>query len=402
LVHRVGSSDLRVAAWFCGAVGLYDITYVLFTMFGGPLIGPRLDVLFPDFLVFHGAARAWAEGKAAMVYEVNAFTQFQNALYFQGLDGQAYFRPFFYPPIWLVMLLPFAWLTATKAYALFIAVTAAIATALVGRHDWTGWLAVLVSPAAVWVVLAGQNTFLSVTFFYGGMGLIDRVPAAAGILLGLLAYKPQLFVLIPVALIAARRWRVLAWTSATVVAVSLTSLAMFGTEVWQAFLASAREGSAVSGADAMFESFRLQMVTLFAAVRLTGFAPATAQAVQLTGAALSAAVVWLGFRRQGPSEPAIALLAALTFLVSPYTMNYDLLLLMPAVLALFRFALAQGFYPGERLLHPLLWLCPVFVMMLNDCGLPLVPMLIALFAALAFARLRTAAKVELPASARAR
>jgi hypothetical protein len=272
----------------------------------------------------------------------------------------------------------------------------------VGRHDWTGWLAVLVSPAAVWVVLAGQNTFLSVTFFYGGMGLIDRVPAAAGILLGLLAYKPQLFVLIPVALIAARRWRVLAWTSATVVAVSLTSLAMFGTEVWQAFLASAREGSAVSGADAMFESLRLQMVTLFAAVRLTGFAPATAQAVQLTGAALSAAVVWLGFRRQGPSEPAIALLAALTFLVSPYTMNYDLLLLMPAVLALFRFALAQGFYPGERLLHPLLWLCPVFVMMLNDCGLPLVPMLIALFAALAFARLRTAAKVELPASARAR
>ena len=67
--------------------------------------------------------------------------------------------------------------------------------------------------AAVWVILAGQNTFLSLALFYGGMRLVDRAPAIAGILLGLLAYKPQLFLLIPVALLAARRWRVLAWTA---------------------------------------------------------------------------------------------------------------------------------------------------------------------------------------------
>jgi hypothetical protein len=55
-----------------------------------------------------------------------------------------------------------------------------------------GWLAVVTSPAAVWVVLAGQNTFFSIALFYGGFRLLDRTPAVAGILFGLLSYNPQI------------------------------------------------------------------------------------------------------------------------------------------------------------------------------------------------------------------
>jgi hypothetical protein len=111
--------------------------------------------------------------------------------------------------------------------------------------------------------------------------------------------------------------------------------------------------------------------------------------------------VWLAFRRY-PSSPArTALLATATFLVSPYTLNYDLLLLMPAAVALFRAGAATGFLPGERLVHLVLWLMPLAGMVLNRFGLPIVPLVILLFGAVAWARLTTP-KGELPAAAAAR
>src|ERR1700748_1944537 len=100
-------TDLRLAALVCGILGLYDLLYVVSLMIGGPLIGPIQDVLFADFLVFHAAARAWVEGKLAILYDIDAFTRLQNALYPDRFGREVEFRPFLYSPIWLLMLLPF-------------------------------------------------------------------------------------------------------------------------------------------------------------------------------------------------------------------------------------------------------------------------------------------------------
>lgn len=393
--------DLVVAAVFCAAVGVYDAVYVWRLVTGGRLIGPGVDAFFPDFLVFHAAARAWIEGQGALIYNVDALTSFQNALYADRLPGEVRFRPFFYPPTWLLMLLPFAAMGVAKAYALFLSGTAALATVLEGRHDAPGWLAILVSPAAVWVALTGQNTFLSLALFYGGLRLLDQAPAAAGILLGLLAYKPQLWLLVPLALVAARQWRVLAWMLGTLVAMALASLAVFGPDLWHAFFEAAREAGSARIVDEMLTRVSSQIVSLFAAASILGLPRSVANALQMAGTVLAVAAVWLAFRRHPPSPARTALLAAATFLVSPYTLNYDLLLLMPAVVALFRQGADEGFYPGERLLHLLLWLMPLAVMILARFGLPLAPLAILLFGAVAWRRL-TAPKGELRPVAAAR
>jgi alpha-1,2-mannosyltransferase len=91
-----------------------------------------------------------------------------------------------------------------------------------------------------------------------------------------------------------------------------------------------------------------------------------------------------------------------TFLVSPYTLNYDLLLLMPAAVALFRRGVALGFYPLERSVYLMLWLMPTFGMLLNRLDLPVMPLVILSFGAIAWARLQAESKVELPSAAAAR
>jgi hypothetical protein len=239
----------------------------------------------------------------------------------------------------------------------------------------------------VWVALTGQNAFLSLALFYGGFRLLDAMPAAAGLLLGLLAYKPQLWLLVPLALIAARRWKALAWMIGTMTVMALASLAVFGPELWRAFFDAAREAGSPRIVEEMLARVSTQIVSLFAAGTILGLPRSLASALQMAGAVVAVAAVWLAFRRHPSSAARTALLATATFLVSPYTLNYDLLLLMPAAVALFRQGADEGFLPGERLVHLLLWLMPLGGMILARFGLPLVPLVILLFGTVAWLRL---------------
>ena len=112
-------------------------------------------------------------------------------------------------------------------------------------------------------------------------------------------------------------------------------------------------------------------------------------------------MVW-SFARHPASHARTAVLVTATFLASPYTLNYDLLLLMPAAALLFLQPPSAGYRPGERLVYLAVWLIPHFCMTLNHAGIPLTPVVILLFGAFAIARLRAAPKVELLEAADAR
>jgi len=241
-----------------------------------------------------------------------------------------------------------------------------------------------------------------IALMYGGLRLLDRMPAAAGILLGLLSYKPQMWLLVPLALISAARWKALAWMAVTAASLALASAAAFGPGLWLAFFDTASGVASQHLADAMFEHAYMHMTTLLASARIAGLPPTLSIIIQLIGAGLAVAAVWQAFRRHGPSDARTAVLLAATFLVSPYILNYDLLLLMPAVVALFRLAAVQGFYPAERALYALLWVLPTLALILNRAGLPIVPLVVLGFGLVAWLRLNAQSKVELPAVAAAR
>jgi hypothetical protein len=175
--------------------------------------------------------------------------------------------------------------------------------------------------------------------------------------------------------------------AATVLALMLVSAALFGPAVWLAFLDAAREAAGPRVVEEMFERIFMHMTTLLAAARIVGLPPAVSGLVQTAGALLAMAAVWLSFSRKGQSDARIAVLATATFLVSPYTLNYDLLLLMPAAVAMFRLGIADGFRPMERLVLLMLWLIPTLGMILNRLDLPLMPLVILAFGWFAWQRL---------------
>jgi alpha-1,2-mannosyltransferase len=60
---------------------------------------------------------------------------------------------------------------------------------------------------------------------------LDKRPIVAGVLIGLLAYKPQFGLLVPLVRVATGRWTVMVAAAATVAAACVARLLLFGLEV---------------------------------------------------------------------------------------------------------------------------------------------------------------------------
>ena len=90
-------------------------------------------------------------------------------------------------------------------------------------------------PAVFVNIGHGQNGFLTAALLGGALHLLDRRPWLAGVLIGLLAYKPQFGVLIPIALLAGGRWSTIGAAVATVAALLAFSFVTLGGGVWHAF-----------------------------------------------------------------------------------------------------------------------------------------------------------------------
>ena len=257
--------------------------------------------------------------------QVQAFMHAQDAA-FKGN------YPFAYPPSFLLMIWPLALLPRNLSYVIWVVTTLAFYLAAVGQRPWRRpiVLLLLLAPATGLTASAGQNGFLTAALIMGGCRLLGRRPVLAGVLFGLLSFKPQFGVLIPVALLAARQWRAIAAAAVTVLATVGLSTAAFGWTMW-AHWVSALIGlfQFVSGQTRLYH----EMPTIAANLHLLGVAPIAVQAAQIVSALVAAVAVFLCWRR-GPGRLAAAALQAGTFLATPYAFFYDLPIVSNAVVEL--------------------------------------------------------------------
>lgn len=310
-----------------------------------------------DFLSFWAASDLALQGRPADAYRPELHIAAQARL-FPGLEG--YFA-FFYPPVFLLLCLPLALLPYGASVAAWLAVTGgAYAAAMRTMLPRWGWLPVLAFPAGLINIRYGQNGFLSAALFAAAAGLLERHPVVAGMALGGLAYKPHLAIAVPFVLAAAGRWRAFIACGATAAALAALSWLALGTEAWAAF----REGSALARR-ALEEGWVApeKMISLFAGIRLAGGPVALAWALQ---AGLSAAVLAfaaLAVRRRPGGMAEVAVIAAAAMLVSPFLLDYDLVVTAVPLAWLLAAGARSGFLPWERLLLLLLFLWPLFARM---------------------------------------
>jgi hypothetical protein len=271
-----------------------------------------------DFMNYWSGAWLALHGRAAEVYDWNAFHVFQ-----QSVTGpHIQFYHYSYPPVLLMLTAPLALVAYVPALGLWLLSSwYAFYRALKLTAFDSALLLSLAAPAVFINAAGGQNGAWIAALFGGGLLLLDRRPLVSGILFGLLVFKPHLGVMIPVALLAGRRWRAFGSASVTVLALVAMSVALFGWDLWLAYfrhVSVLRQAILEDGSGVWH-----RMISVFVLARRLGLDVGWAYAVQLVAAITAAVFVARSWLRDDAPDIRNALMILGTCLATPYLQDYD-------------------------------------------------------------------------------
>jgi hypothetical protein len=328
----------------CFALIVAHAVYLADSFWQGTWLIERDGGVPSDFVNVWAAGKLVWQGHAASAYDWPVHKVVEVLAVGHPFDG--YFG-WHYPPMFLFVAAALALLPYAASYALWVFGTfplyLAAVRSIIGER--VGYLLAAAFPAVLSNFIVGQNGFLSTALLGASLLFIERKPVFAGMLIGLLTYKPHLGLLIPVALIAGGHWRTFAAAAVTGAIFALVSLAAFGTDTWQAFFGNIGHTSQAFLSDGWADFAKLQ--TTFGLARMLGAAEPLAWTLQGVVALASAAVVAMLWRSRADFEIKAAALACAALLATPYLYLYDLVVLAVPLAFLFRLGRTRGFLPYE-------------------------------------------------------
>jgi alpha-1,2-mannosyltransferase len=316
-----------------------------------------------DFSNVYAAGTYVDEGNPAAAFDpVQQFAREQSIF---GADTQFY--GWHYPPFFLFIAAALAPMPYGLALAVWQAVTlglyllairAIVAPSLRARGGDLLWLLLTLGFPSVLINIGhGQNGFLTAALLGGALVTLDRRPILAGIMIGLLIYKPQYGLMIPIALAVSGRWRAFAAAAVTVAVATIATTLVFGVSVWHAFAVFSEFTRTVVLEQGNTGWYKIQSV--FAWARMWGAPIPLAYALQgVTIVAIGSAIAWL-WRSAAPYPLKAAALCLATILATPYSFDYDMMVLAPAIAFFAVDGFARGFGPWEKTALAALWLVPL-------------------------------------------
>jgi alpha-1,2-mannosyltransferase len=209
------------AILFAFLTALLGLSYV--ASLNGP-VSEKNEVVPGDYMAFATGATLLAEGRGRDLYDLDAQYATQAKLAGMPLGD---WQPYVNPPLLAIVLRPFAGLPYVQGFWIYAAamtiagilgslalagIVSALSRSTLGAVT-VGLLALAFHPIAR-TMFGGQNTVLTWALVTGSLWALVRGRAVlAGVLVGLLSYKPQYVPFLVLALCLAR-----AWTSVAVAA----------------------------------------------------------------------------------------------------------------------------------------------------------------------------------------
>lgn len=343
-----GYPALFLALWLVAAAAWVALSDGLMDPWGRP-IGS-------DFMGFWAAAQLLLSSGGLAAYDEAALTAAQTAA--AGTAAVPHYT-MLYPPPGLLLIMPLGLLPYIPALILWVLGTMAAYLAVL----WRAWpcrqvpYLALAAPAVFVTVSHGQNAFLSGALLGGALLALPTQPILAGVLIGLLAYKPHLALVLPLALMAGGYWRTIAAAATTVTGLSLAATLALGWTIWPAFLA--RTAFAREVLEQGYVPF-FKMQSLYTALRMLGVDSGPAFLAHWSLAALvilSLAALW---RWSGATLLKSAGLMTAALLATPFVLDYDLALLGLPIVLLARDGSERGFLPWEKTILAAAWALPLF------------------------------------------
>jgi hypothetical protein len=306
-----------------------------------------------DHVQYFVVGRLVDEGQAEEMYDLPTTTARQAQIGGEGWEGVL---PFRYPPFYAICFAPTSRLPYEASWLVWTAASL-LALLLAGRLigvpllGWIGWALSFYPVFAA--VSFGQNSLFSLLLLSAVFALWSAErPFVAGLVAGLLLYKPPILVGVAVLwlLDLRRSWRALLGLSLTGVALAALSFLMLPDATWR-YIQSLGENVTMQNRASLAKLYSGQGFVMLLMPHPDWVTRAVSLLISVVGLIVFVALCW-PVRDRKPLAFALAVLA--TPWLSPYAMVYDWsILLLPA-------ALLWRERPGQRplwlVLFALVWL----------------------------------------------
>lgn len=347
----------RLRLYTC-AVGVIILHFCLSYLYHRYYLGDYDSPMALDYLPLWGASHFVLHGNPLDAYNVELMAKAEvlASPFAAKLDG---YMPWLYPPGTMLFVTPLALLPFVASYVVFALGGVVLFVAAVRRTaPWRGgWPPLLCFPGLAMPVIIGQSSLYTAGLSGFALYLLRRRPVIAGLCAGLLFFKPHLALLFPLAFLCARMWRAFFACVLTVVAVNVTAALVFGIKIYPIFLEATRFAQqSISTGNAQVDrvpSFYVMLLRLDVPIPV---------ALAIHGAIAAAAVIYMITVWWRPTSMALraAVLVATTFLVSPYLYDYDMSWFALLIAWYIHDGRERGWLRGEREWLAVLWLTPLF------------------------------------------
>jgi alpha-1,2-mannosyltransferase len=333
------------------------------------------NLKFQDFIQFPITAQLIAQGRTDQLYNDRALAD--GIAQIVGHPTTIYLRYFYGPQVALpfVLLRHLSFLEQAEIWVVFSLLIYFACICLLwrtcdGLRDSAGLVALcaLAYPSVFHFFVRGQISALPLLFVtLGYLAFRARREWIAGIALGMLAFKPQFLVAIPVVLLLAKAWKPFAGLVVSASAQLALMLAAFGPAVMRAYFRMLLHSAEQPGTTELRLS-PIQMHSLrdfwLLLIPWSSRIPTTTvwalYALSSLAVIAMAVAVWRSSSPLALRYPTLLLAAVL---VNPHIYIYDLLALAPALLLLADWAIAHASDASARALRTgvyLAFLLPMF------------------------------------------
>jgi hypothetical protein len=292
-----------------------------------------------DFAHFYVQGLMARAGDRAALYDAAAHARWLKL----AVPGQPDLN---YPPVYgpqvSLLFAPFAWMPYEIAMYIWMAITIGVywacCRAMLRRcprlaiQPWLVALVAIAAPALHFTLGFAQASPVGLACFTLAYCALraDR-PFLAGLAIGALAYKPPLGIAAAFVFILAREWRIVAGAVVSGCAQIAAGCLYWGVSILPLYVNALRRVPDVAG---VMESHRDHMHSWRAFFELFGFTQPTVLLLYLAASGATLVAALFCWRARGPLALRFGALSAATLLVDPHVYVYDLLLLTPALVAL--------------------------------------------------------------------
>ena len=283
-----------------------------------PIMAIAVDVVLASHshLLGRDFSNAWVGGRLVLAGRpLCAFEPgcFRGAL--SVLLGLQTNQNFSYPPHALLIDAPLGLIPYFGALLLWT-VTGLIAFTSAARGflpEGFNRLLPALTPAAGMAIWDGQYGLIIGALWLVCFAAIGQRPVRAGIAAGLMTVKPHLGLLVAIALLSRRHWRVVAIATATTAVLVLASITAFGIESWRAFFGQTTRVQINMLSQSPADFFGRMMPSPLPLLGIEAHAVFTI---------IAFSCLWIV--RRSPVADLAFPCATATFLVLPYAFNYDM------------------------------------------------------------------------------